>query len=86
MKITDLIPAGCSVETCGTVATVHDTKGGVIAIVCAEKHNVEIARLIAAFPALMDAMDSAMDRGMLLPILYGMRALDRAVFQLRPAA
>ena len=84
LDIRDLIPAGCRVETYGNVATIHDTKGEVIAVLCANKNNLELARMIAALPALIEAMDNAIDRGLLLPVLYGLRALDRAVFQPRP--
>lgn len=88
MTIADLIPAGCSVEVCGSVATVHDGRGVVIAIICAERNNAELARLIAAIPSLVDAIETSIERGMLMPILYGLRNLDRAVFQpeLLPAA
>lgn len=91
MKVSDLIPANCSVEVYGKAATVHDADGVVIAIICSNKHNAEIARLITALPALIDAMDTAIEHGMLMPVLYGLRNLDLKVFppqvpQLRPAA
>lgn len=88
MQILDLIPAGCSVETSGTVATVHDANGDVIAILCADKNNLELARLIAGLPTLFGTIEDAIDRGLLLPVLYGMRRLDSAVFdtELQPAA
>jgi hypothetical protein len=86
--IADLIPAGCSVERTGQVTTVHDTEGNVIAIVNAGKNNLEIARLIAALPDFIRSIDDAIERGAMLPIYYGMRNLDSAVFQpkLRPSA
>lgn len=86
--IADLIPMGCSVETYGKVATVHDARGAVIAVICSDKNSLELARLIAGLPALINTIDDALDRGLLLPVLYGMRRLDRDIFQteLLPAA
>lgn len=81
MQISDLIPADCSVEVYGKAATIHDGNGAVIAIICAQQHNAELARLIVALPALIDAMDAALEHGMLMPVLYGLRNLDRKVFQ-----
>jgi hypothetical protein len=91
MQISDLIPANCSVEVYGKAATVHDADGAVIAIVCAQRHNAELARLITALPALIDTLDAAIEHGMLLPVLYGLRNLNLKVFhpqspQLQPAA
>lgn len=83
MKVSDLIPANCSVEVYGQAATVHDADGVVIAIICAPKHNAELARLIAALPALLGAMDAAVEHGMLMPVVYGMRNLENKVFQLQ---
>lgn len=79
----DLIPSGCTVEDYQTVSAVHAPDGEVIVIVCglAAAHR---ARLIAAIPNMLASAESALDNGMLMPLAYGVTALNAAVFPPTP--
>lgn len=88
MTIFDLMPAGCSVETHGDLAAVHGPDGSLVAILCGARHNAELARLIVGLPAMMRAIEIALEHGMLLPVARGFSVLDEAVYPptMRPAA
>jgi hypothetical protein len=88
MTIFDLMPTGCTVETDGGLAAIHDRDGTLVAILCGAPHNAELARLIVALPVMMRAIEVSLEHGMLLPVARGVSALDAAVFPplMRPAA
>jgi len=88
MNISDLMPAGCVVETHGNLAAIHDAEGDLIAILCGAKNNVELARLIVGLPDALKAIDAALEHGMLMPVARGMSILEYAVYppQMQPAA
>lgn len=86
MKISTLIPAGCRVEVFGEAATVNGPNGDFVAILCSQKNNVELARLIAGLPALLAAIEVALDHGLMLPIVLGANGLEEFVFTPSEAA
>ena len=88
MNISDLMPAGCVVETHGDLAAIHDAEGTLIAILCGTRNNADLARLIVGLPSFLKAVDVGLEHSMLLPVARGMGILDHAVFppRMRPAA
>ena len=88
MTISNLMPAGCVVETHGDLAAIHDAEGTLIAILCGTRNNADLARLIVGLPNFMKAVDVGLEHSMLLPVVRGMSVLEHAVFppQMQPAA
>jgi hypothetical protein len=88
MTMTDLLPTGCTVETHGELAAIHDRDGNLVALLCGAPNNADLARLIVGMPGILKAIEVSLEHGMLLPVVRGMSTLEHAVFppQMRPAA